>query len=344
MALISILRVYYNIFLNDNSRFIKNGGKKNDFIYEARKQELKNKLITFSLSILMVAIPAYTALHLLKSSRAISFKGDEANYLSHLKPPKSTQKIEAALRYDLEKVVKGGNRVPRVFMVRLPENLPLLRQVKIKKKLFTETLLPLILRANELIRQDRAELMLMAKKLVANTAISKREHNGLNEMRNRYRMGEQSDSLTLINKLLKRVDIIPPSLALSQAAIESGWGTSYFAQKGNALFGQWVYGDNAKGMLPRRRNKGANHKIKSFDYLLDSVSSYMVNLNSHKAYQELRNRRLELRTHSLPITGSALAPALISYSERGQPYVNDLLSVMNYNKFIQLDNAQLEAL
>ncbi len=292
----------------------------------------------------MVAIPTYMAWHLLKSSRPISFKGDEANYLSHLKPPKSTQKIEAALSYKLEVIVKGGDTVPRVFMVRLPENLPLIKQVKIKKKLFTATLLPLILRANELIRQDRTELMLMAKKLMANSTISKREHHWLEEMRNRYRMDGLLNSLPLINKLLKRVDIIPPSLALSQAAIESGWGTSYFAQKGNALFGQWVYGDNAKGMLPRRRNKGANHKIKSFDYLLDSVSSYMVNLNSHKAYQELRNRRLELRAHDLPITGSALAPALISYSERGQPYVNDLLSVMNYNNFIQLDNAQLEAI
>ena len=136
------------------------------------------------------------------------------------------------------------------------------------------------------------------------------------------------------------MDIIPPALALAQAAEESGWGTSRFVIEGNALFGQWtVEGD--RGIVPARRDADRSHKIKAFETLLDAVRAYARNLNTHRAYRKLRTQRQRMRLDGTPIRGRRLIETLTSYSERGVDYVKDLRAIMTVNKLDGLDAAKL---
>lgn len=234
--------------------------------------------------------------------------------------------------------------VPRTFVKDLPEGLTTEQNSERKKSAFESILLPLVLRANERIILERTHIMHLQDKMKRIENIGARDHNWLKSICKRYRLtvpeGKPTDSL--FENLLARVDVVPASLALGQAAIESGWGTSYFAQKGNALFGEWVWDESAPGIVPKRREDGKTHRIRAFRYLFDSVDSYMLNLNRNSAYRDLRARRLALRQQGLPITGADLAPTLLKYSERGQDYVDDLLGLMRFNEYFRFDSARLE--
>lgn len=133
-----------------------------------------------------------------------------------------------------------------------------------------------------------------------------------------------------IATLLERVDIIPPSLALAQAAKESGWGTSRFAVEGNNYFGQWCYSKGC-GMVPKRRPQGATHEVKRFDSHHEAVSAYMHNLNTGRAYKDLRETRAKLRSSGKQLSSDQLAEGLMSYSERGKPYVKEIRQMIRYN-------------
>ena len=143
-------------------------------------------------------------------------------------------------------------------------------------------------------------------------------------------------------ELRKRVDIVPLSLALSQTAEESGWGTSRFAVEGNALFGQWTWGGGMKPKEQRTRTRG-DHGVAAFESPLESVTSYMLNLNTHHTYESLRDRRAELRANNQPVTGNELAGTLTRYSERGGAYVDTLRSIMRVNNLAPADGAYLTA-
>ena len=214
--------------------------------------------------------------------------------------------------------------------------------VEVKKELFYRSLLPLILYSNESILEDRARLQKSAgilegpeREWVAGLAAS----YGLLEE------GEalpQGDALAaLIAELMMRVDVVPPSLALGQAAYESGYGTSRFAREGNALFGQWTYG--GKGMQPReKRARKGDYGVAAYDWPLESVRAYMRNLNSHRAYQGLRDKRAAARSRGRAPTGDELADTLTSYSERGAEYVKTLKGIMSTNELVVADNATLQ--
>lgn len=139
-----------------------------------------------------------------------------------------------------------------------------------------------------------------------------------------------------IEELLKRVDIVPVSLALAQAANESGWGTSRFAVRANNYFGQWCFSKGC-GMVPNSRNRGAKHEIRAFDHPYQSVVAYILNLNRHRSYKELRELRYLNRKANQPINSLALATGLIRYSQRKDAYVKELQSMIRYNKLQQFD-------
>ena len=219
--------------------------------------------------------------------------------------------------------------------------------VQLKKDLFYYSLLPLILHENGNIRRDRNRLKGMAAAVETGSGPSPEDRRWLSGLAARYGLpakGAESASQTtlpsLLDELLLRVDVIPPALALGQAAYESGYGTSRFALSGNALFGQWTYG--GKGIKPKqqRRQKG-NYKVASFEWPLDSVRSYVNSLNTHPAYGELRNKRRELRESGKKPSGLALADTLTRYSELGQVYVDRLKSVITHNKLHHADGASL---
>lgn len=291
---------------------------------------------------LLAIVPIGMARHLISQSRE-ELMTNEPNYLAHQYPPAGETKMTPRLERLLNDDLRAVDSVPRTFLARLPDTLPQVEDAKRKKKVFISTLLPLVLRANELIIEDRGRLLAIKERIIEEGKAGKRQRQWLMQMSQRYRI-KVSNPATIeeIDALLYRADIIPPSLALAQAAMETGWGTSRFAQLGNALFGEWTW-TQENGLLPQNREEGKTHKIKSFEYLLDSIISYMTNLNRHQSYQSLRDRRAELRTHRLMLTGPALAPALGSYSERGNAYVGDILSIIDYNDLDGLDTASLIA-
>jgi len=306
------------------------------------RDQLRNITIFILLIALLALVPIGVARHLLKQSHEAAFLPDQPNYLAHQYPPRGEAEVTAKLARILDEKMHAIDEVPRIYLSRLPETLTKIKHTPKKKRLFTSTLLPVILRANELIIADRGRLISIRTKLLKQEKLDDTETKWLHKTARRYKeklpKKLKADNL---NILLFKIDVIPPSLALAQAAIETGWGTSKFAQKGNALFGEWVWDSSQPGMVPSSRDDGKTHRIKSFEYLLDSVRSYMVNLNRHASYKDLRRRRAELREHSLIVTGTALAPALVRYSERGMDYVSDLLSIINYNDLNGLDNAFL---
>ncbi|USH04001.1 glucosaminidase domain-containing protein [Grimontia kaedaensis] len=130
---------------------------------------------------------------------------------------------------------------------------------------------------------------------------------------------------------LKRVDVIPVDLVLTQAAKESGWGTSRFAREGNNYFGQWCYTSGC-GMVPSARSQGKTHEVAVFKDTYQSIRAYFLNVNRNKAYAQLRDIRADLRKSGEPISGVALANGLKSYSERGQAYVDEVQSMIRYNE------------
>jgi len=210
-----------------------------------------------------------------------------------------------------------------------------------KKELFYRTLLPLILFNNELISEERNELSGMRKQISRGKSLTAKEETRLRTIAVRYKydLQETISPAEQITQLLNRVDIVPPSLALGQSAYESGYGTSRFATEGNALFGQWTYGG---GMKPQehRAHKG-NYGVAAYDWPFDSVREYMRNLNSHKAYQALRDRRALLRKQGKEITGMKLAETLDKYSERGVEYVKTLQSIIRVNELEVADQTYL---
>jgi Bax protein len=142
-----------------------------------------------------------------------------------------------------------------------------------------------------------------------------------------------------IPELYSRMNIIPPSLAISQAAIETGWGTSRFATEANALYGQWTW-DDEKGMVPLKRGDDQSHSIKVFDNLMGAVRGYALNLNTHPAYEDFR---IERRKYENPkdIDVSNLLITLIFYSELGYEYIDNLSSIIRVNRLRQFDKARL---
>ena len=230
---------------------------------------------------------------------------------------------------------KGNREVPRLTFEGVSErwketsnNIP----VKQKKQIFFRLMAPLVLTSNENILAER--------QVVKSAALSSK---ALLTIAKKYRLiNATAISLTSEQRqqLLQQVDIMPASLALAQAAEESGWATSRFTEEGNAFFGQWDF--SGKGMPPKQQRKElGNYGLARFDSPLASVEGYMLNINITGAYNKLRVLRAKLRQENKAITGLELAGTLDKYSERGQAYIDGLRSMIRYNKLEGVDEAYL---
>jgi Bax protein len=247
------------------------------------------------------------------------------------------------LNYTSEAWQAGIREVPRIYLSEITDRWSKVTtkeiDIPLKKKLFFRAIGPLALRSNELILQDRTRL-----EAIGNNGgnASSDEQAWLAGLASSYGLNtdDYSNDTALIEALLSRVDIVPPSLVLAQAAEESGWGTSRFAFKGNALFGQWTWGE--KGIRPTEQRDGkGDYKIATFDAPLQSVQAHAQNLNTHRAYVAFRAERARLRAAGARISGDVLAGTLSSYSERGADYVKTLRGIMSYNKLDPADDAYL---
>lgn len=248
---------------------------------------------------------------------------------------KQLESLLSGLNYSDAIWLKGIQEVPRVTFNKVSskwqkesQHLP----VEQKKSIFLRLMLSLILIANEEILQERqfVETAKLSSSKLIKIAI-------------KYRIIE-SEVPALHGShrkmLLERINIIPPSLALAQAAEESGWATSRFVIEGNAFFGQWDF--SGKGIKPKQqRSELGNYGIKRFDSPLDSVRGYMLNINSGAAYETLRKlRAFQLKTKK-QLSGYELATSLENYSERGHAYVQGIQHLIEYNKLARLDQVKL---
>jgi uncharacterized FlgJ-related protein len=174
--------------------------------------------------------------------------------------------------------------------------------------------------------------------------ISLDDRDWLGQVAVKYKISKDADDSIDTDdfvEFIDRVDIVPASLALAQAASESGWGTSRFADQGNSIFGMWTWG--GKGITPeqQRTSQHGDHKVAAYDTVQESVDAYILNMNTHAAYRDLRIKRSELRRANMKITGLALSDTLIKYSERGQVYVEEIQKLISSNRLGPADDAYL---
>jgi Bax protein len=240
------------------------------------------------------------------------------------------------LTRSVERYVTAQNfpRIPRHFEDRLPADLASW-PVAARKRVFVDTVLPLVLQENEHLLADRGRVMTLAARQAQGRRLTTADKTWLAQLSTRYRVTPGD-----LAALLQRVDMVPPSLALAQAVEESGWGTSRFARDGNALFGQWTFTQGA-GIVPLGREAGDFHEVKKYLALKHSVRDYVNNLNTHRAYTRLRRMRARFRAGEQTLSGYALSTALIRYSARGEDYVRSLQSIIRVNELGRFDNAQL---
>ena len=233
------------------------------------------------------------------------------------------------LNYDL-KAVRAGQKVKPIYLTKLPKDLKTLGDTKTKRELFIKIVLPLILHENEKIIDDRKRLF----KILGKNFNSPGEKVWLNRRFKEYKIKDKDFA-----ELKMRMDIIPVSIAVAQAANESGWGTSRFALEGNALFGQWTW--SKKGISPKNKDPDQSHKILQFQILKASVRAYKNNLNTHNAYKEFREVRAKLRQSGTTITGLALIKYLKRYASIGEKYTEIIEGIMVQNSLTDFDKANL---
>ena len=247
------------------------------------------------------------------------------------------QNIFQTADYKLEDILEKKAKVPQLYLSTLPRNLASVKETQERKSLFFRTLLPLVLAVNTRLEHEREKVLRLSHRLRMGQSVSIEDQIWLNATFEKYRTQEGD-----FQSLLIKLDRIPPSLVLAQAAEESGWGTSRFVREGNALFGQWTFNPKDKGIVPDGRATGKKHRIKAFDSLGESLADYVLNLNRHKAYREMRQIRTALKTKGKDVTGFELARGLTKYSQRGEGYVHSLHSIMKKNNLAAFDQAQLD--
>lgn len=248
---------------------------------------------------------------------------------------KSLSKTFTTLSYDFDIIRSGGAEVPRLFVSEMPQDITRIRVPAHRKAIFFKTVLPLVLRVNDEILRDRRRLLKLKSQNTNFGKLAAADRLWLAATAERYKTNRKN-----LDELSRRIDIVPPSLALAQAAEESGWGTSRFVLEGNALFGQWTYATK-NSLVPSKRDKGRDHRIKAFTALIDAVRAYMRNLNTHRAYRHLRRERVALRRMGADVRGRKLVKTLTSYSERGEKYVRTIEAIISVNKLENLDKARL---
>ena len=233
------------------------------------------------------------------------------------------------VEYDLGKV-RSQKLVKPIYFTQFPRDLDALQSTKLKKETFIKIVLPLIVAENERILADRKKLIILSDKKFT---------TDLEKQWIRQKLLEYKVKKGNLKELVIRMDIIPTSIALAQAAKESGWGTSRFALEGNAIFGQWTW--SGQGIAPLDRESNKNHKILKFPILRASVKAYQNNLNTHKSYSKFRQKRLALRDKNKKIKGLELTETLNNYAQTGSEYTKILNQIIKQNRLMDFEPVRL---
>ena len=233
------------------------------------------------------------------------------------------------LKYDL-KSIRLGQSVKPIYLSKLPKDLKKIKSTNKRKETFIKIVMPLILIENEKIIEDRNKLF----KILGKQSNTMGEKVWLKRRFKDYDVKGED-----ITELKLRMDIIPTSIAIAQAAKESGWGTSRFALEGNAMYGQWTW--DGDGIEPSQKDKKQEHKILKFPKLQSSVSAYMKNLNTHRGYSEFRKERSKIRENNKSIKGIDLVQYLYNYAQTGSEYVKILKKIIQQNDLTDFDSSIL---
>jgi Bax protein len=226
--------------------------------------------------------------------------------------------------------VRKTKLVKPVKLSLLPNEIKMIESTKKRKNLFIQIILPLIIEENDRIKLNRKKLF----------SILNKNHNSNDEKK---WLNEKFKQYGVLNKDLStlkvRMDTVPASLAIAQAAKETGWGTSRFALEGNALFGQWTW--SGEGIKPADVDNNATHKVMKFKILKSSIRAYQRNLNTHSSYKEFRMARAALRDNRKNLDGLILATYLNRYAETGAEYVKVIKQIIKQNNLIDFDDVKL---
>lgn len=208
-----------------------------------------------------------------------------------------------------------------------------------RKEAFFSYLTTYVEAENQKISATRALLQPMWEVVQQGQPLTDVEISNMLDIAEQYRLeaGELSER-QILRELMKRVDVIPTSLVLAQAANESAWGMSRFAREGNNIFGQWCF-DEGCGLVPSRRGENATHEVRAFASVQASVSAYYRNLNTNHSYEVMRDMRAQMRQQGRPLDSMVLARGLTRYSERGMAYVHELQDIIRINRLSALDRS-----
>jgi len=239
------------------------------------------------------------------------------------------EELFKSTNYNLEDVRKN-KLVKPISLTLLPNEIKKIENTKKRKNLFIQIILPLIIKENNNIRLDRKRLFSILNKN-NNTKVEK---IWLNSKFKQYGVASKD-----LSTLKIRMDEVPVSMAIAQAAKETGWGTSRFAQEGNALFGQWTW--SGDGIKPAEADDDSTHKVMKFKVLQASVRAYQRNLNTHSSYKDFRSTRAELRDRGKKLDSMILTKHLDKYAETGKEYVRVLQQIIKQNNLTDFDDAKL---
>lgn len=297
-------------------------------------QSLRSKHRTATAALLLVVLVACT--------------GEELAPPAPPPVPTGTPQVTAESHRDLISYLQQHNYswstlergVPAFILADLPDDLAHIEEPSERKYLFFLSLLPMVLLVNEEITQEREELLTLFRKQDRNEPLTPQEQERIARIAADYKIDRDPVASRWVReRLLERIDIIPPSVVLAQAATESGYGTSRFAQLGNNLFGELTF-ERGTGLAPRFR-QNSPFEARRFKTLQASLQSYVKNLNTNSAYRDLWRRRARMRAAGVTLRGAELAGALTAYSERGEDYVHDLRVIINANRLSLLSDIKL---
>jgi len=239
------------------------------------------------------------------------------------------EELFKSTNYNLEDVRKN-KLVKPISLTLLPTEIVKIENSKKRKNLFIQIILPLVIKENNNIKKDRNRLFSILNK----SKNTRSENNWLNEKFKQYGVVNKD-----LSTLKIRMDEIPTSMAIAQAAKETGWGTSRFAQEGNALFGQWTW--SGDGIKPSDAKDDSTHKVMKFNVLQASIKAYQRNLNTHSSYKDFRSARAELRDDGKKLDSMILSEYLDKYAETGIEYVKILQQIIRQNNLTDFDDAKL---
>lgn len=289
---------------------------------------MNNKIHFFSVSYIIAAL-LLCSCDVSKTNSAQSQESLQASSYTEL------LSMFEQLSYSWDTLNEG---VPVFTLDAFPQDMSSIYDVRLKKKTFFLSLLPMVMIQNKSILQQRSTLKRL---LNSSRPLSNDQTAWLETLCKTYKCpGNPLTDHKIKEKILSRVDIVPTELVLAQAANESAYGTSRFAQQANNIFGQWTFTPGT-GLVPENRPAGEIYEVRRFNNLADSIRSYMNNLNTHPAYKQLRATRTQLRKAGAPLEGKKLAEGLLNYSTRRDAYVAEIKTMIRYNRLANLSELKL---